>query len=47
MFGIGIPVAAGIAVMRYRLWELDVILKKTIVATVLVVLLTIVVAAWC
>ena len=42
MFGIGIPVAAGIAVMRYRLWELDVILKKTIVATVLVVLLTIV-----
>ena len=42
MFGIGIPVAAGIAVMRYRLWELDVILKKTIVATVLVILLTIV-----
>ena len=42
MLGIGIPVAAGIAVMRYRLWELDVILKKTIVATVLVVLLTIV-----
>jgi signal transduction histidine kinase len=28
--------------MRYRLWELDVILKKTIVATVLVILLTIV-----
>jgi hypothetical protein len=42
MFGIGIPVAAGIAVMRYRLWELDVILKKTIVATVLVILITIV-----
>jgi len=42
MFGIGIPVAAGLAIMRYRLWELDVILKKTIVATVLVVLLTIV-----
>ena len=42
MFGIGIPVAAGIAIMRYRLWELDVILKKTIVATVLVILLTIV-----
>jgi signal transduction histidine kinase len=41
MFGIGIPVAAGIAVMRYRLWDLDVILKKTLVATLLVVLLTI------
>ena len=42
MFGIGIPVAAGSPIMRYRLWELDVILKKTIVATMLVVLLTIV-----
>ena len=40
--GIGIPVAAGLAILRYRLWELDVILKKTIVATLLVVLLTIV-----
>ena len=42
LLGIGIPVAAGLAIMRYRLWELDVILKKTIVATLLVVLLTIV-----
>ena len=40
-FGIGIPAAAAIAVMRYRLWDLDVILKKTIVATVLVIFLTI------
>jgi signal transduction histidine kinase len=39
--GIGIPAAAAIAVMRYRLWDLDVILKKTIVATILVILLTI------
>jgi signal transduction histidine kinase len=42
MFGIGIPAAAAIAVLRYRLWDLDVILKKTIVASVLVFLLTIV-----
>jgi hypothetical protein len=42
--GIGIPAAAAIAVMRYRLWDLDVILKKTIVATILVILLTI--ASW-
>jgi signal transduction histidine kinase len=41
-FGIGIPAAAAIAVMRYRLWDLDVILKKTIVATVLVIFLTLV-----
>ncbi|MEX2420501.1 MAG: hypothetical protein WD670_01650, partial [Actinomycetota bacterium] len=41
MFGIGIPAAAGIAVLRYRLWDLDVVLKKTLVATVLVLFLTI------
>jgi signal transduction histidine kinase len=41
MFGIGVPAAAAIAVLRYRLWDLDVILKKTIVAAVLVGLLTI------
>jgi signal transduction histidine kinase len=41
VFGIGIPVAAGIAVLRYRLWDLDVVLKKTLVAAVLVFLLAI------
>ena len=41
MFGIGIPAAAGIAVLRYRLWDLDVVLKKTLVATVLVLFLMI------
>ena len=38
-FGIGLPAAAAIAVLRYRLWDLDVVLKKTIVATILVLLL--------
>ncbi len=37
--GIGIPAAAAIAVLRYRLWDLDMVLKKTIVAAVLLLLL--------
>ncbi|HET8526565.1 MAG TPA: sensor histidine kinase [Actinomycetota bacterium] len=37
--GIGIPAAAAVAVLRYRLWDLDMVLKKTIVATVLLLLL--------
>jgi signal transduction histidine kinase len=37
---IGIPVAAGVAILKYRLWDLDVVVKKTIVAAVLVVLIT-------
>ena len=40
-FGIGIPAAAAIAVLRHRLWDLDVVLKKTIVATVLVLFVTV------
>ena len=38
-FGIGIPAAAAIAVLRYRLWDLDVVLKRAIVATILLLLL--------
>ena len=38
-FGVGIPAAAAVAVLRYRLWDLDVVLKKTIVATVLLLLM--------
>jgi hypothetical protein len=32
---VGLPAAIGIAVLRYRLWELDVVVKKTVVALVL------------
>ncbi len=35
--GIGTPAAIGVALLKYRLWDLDVVLKKTLVATVLVV----------
>jgi signal transduction histidine kinase len=38
-FGVGIPAAAAVAVLRYRLWDLDAVLKRTIVATVLLLLL--------
>ena len=34
----GIPVAVGIAILQYRLWDLDVVIKKAVVAATLVVL---------
>jgi signal transduction histidine kinase len=39
--GFGIPAAIGVALLRHRLWDLDVVLKKALVATILVVLITI------
>jgi len=38
----GIPIACGIAILRYRLYDLDVIVKKTLVALVLAVILGVV-----
>ena len=35
---LGIPVTVGIAILQYRLWDLDVVVKKTLVAGTLVVL---------
>jgi signal transduction histidine kinase len=34
----GIPLAVGIAILQYRLWDLDVVVKKAVVAATLVVL---------
>jgi signal transduction histidine kinase len=42
LVGIGVPVAMGIAVLRYRLYDLDLVVRKTIVFAVLVVLVMIV-----
>lgn len=40
--GLGVPTAVGVAVLRYRLWDLDVVVKKTIVAAIVVILITVV-----
>ncbi len=42
LLAIGVPVAIGIALLKYRLWELDVVLKKTLIAAVLVALIALV-----
>ncbi|HEX6401140.1 MAG TPA: histidine kinase [Actinomycetota bacterium] len=34
----GLPVAVGVAILQYRLWDLDVVVKKTVVAGSLVLL---------
>jgi signal transduction histidine kinase len=38
LIGVGVPVAMGVAVLRYRLYDLDLVVKKTIVFATLVVL---------
>ena len=43
--GIGVPVATGIAVLRYRLWELDVVVKKTVVFAIVAASITLVYVA--
>jgi signal transduction histidine kinase len=36
---LGIPVASGFAILKYRLYDLDVVVRKTLVATVLLILI--------
>ena len=38
--GIGIPLACTVAILKYRLYDLDLVVRKTVVITVMVVVLT-------
>jgi signal transduction histidine kinase len=40
MIGIGVPVAMGVAVLRYRLYDLDVVIRKTVLYATVAALLT-------
>jgi signal transduction histidine kinase len=39
LLGLGVPITVAVAVLRYRLYDLDLVVKKTVVFVVLVVLL--------
>jgi signal transduction histidine kinase len=38
--GIGVPAATGVAVLRYRLWDLDIVVKKTVVFAIVAAVIT-------
>ena len=38
--GLGVPAACGVAVLRYRLWDLDVVIRKTVVVAVVTALIS-------
>jgi signal transduction histidine kinase len=39
LVGIGVPVAMGVAILKYRLYDLDVVIKKTVVFAILVTMI--------
>jgi signal transduction histidine kinase len=42
LIGIGIPIAIGVAVLRYRLYDLDVVVKKTVLYAILAAAFTLI-----
>ena len=42
LVGIGVPAAMGVAILRYRLYDLDLVIKKTVVFAILTVLIAVV-----
>ncbi|HVF08724.1 MAG TPA: histidine kinase [Actinomycetota bacterium] len=43
--GMGVPAACGVAVLRYRLWDLDVVIRKTVLYATVALMLMLVFAA--
>jgi len=37
LLGVGIPAAIGVALLKYRLWDLDIVVKKALVAAIVVI----------
>ncbi|HET7235020.1 MAG TPA: sensor histidine kinase [Actinomycetota bacterium] len=37
LLGVGIPAAIGVALLKYRLWDLDIVVKKAVVAAIVVI----------
>jgi signal transduction histidine kinase len=42
LVGIGVPAAMGVAILRYRLYDLDLVIKKTVVFAILAAMITVV-----
>ncbi|HZB79327.1 MAG TPA: histidine kinase, partial [Actinomycetota bacterium] len=40
--GLGVPAACGVAILRYRLWDLDVVIRKAVLAAVVVAAISVV-----
>jgi heme/copper-type cytochrome/quinol oxidase subunit 3 len=40
--GVGLPIAIGIAMLKYRLYDLDIVLRKTVIVTVVAAFITVV-----
>lgn len=41
VLGLGVPIACGVAILKYRLYDLDVVVKKTVVFAIVAALITV------